>query len=281
MSERRRPSAWRQLLRDRRALASLIVLVAAYALAFLGPLLWRVPPDATNAAAALGQPDAAHPLGTDDLGRDVLARLLSGAQVTLIVGLAAMSVALLLGTIVGAFAAFYGGLADAVLMRLTDGMMAVPAFFLILVVITVTGPGTATIILVIAAVSWMPVARVVYGETLRWKSREFVIAAESLGVSRLGILVRHVLPQTVPSLTVSATLGVAYAILTESAISYLGLGVQAPAASWGNMLQKAQQYVFTAPSLAVYPGLAVTVVVLAYNFLGDGLRDALDPRIRT
>lgn len=280
MSRTHTPSPWQHLARDRRAAASLLVLVAIHVLAFLGPVAWSAPPHATNPAAALAAPGAAHPLGTDDLGRDVLARLLSGAQVTLIVGFAAMSTALIVGTLVGAAAAFYGGLADAVLMRVTDGMMAVPAFFLILVVITVTGSGTATIVLVIGAVSWMPVARVVYGETLRWKVREFVVAAESLGVSRVRILLRHILPQTVPSLTVSATLGVAYAILTESAISYLGLGVQAPAASWGNMLQKAQQYVFTAPSLALYPGLAVTVVVLAYNFLGDGLRDALDPRMR-
>jgi peptide/nickel transport system permease protein len=124
----------------------------------------------------------------------------------------------------------------------------------------------------------MPVARVVYGETLRWKTAEFVLAAESLGAAPARILARHVLPQTVPSLVVAATLGVAYAILTESAVSYLGLGIQAPMPSWGNMLQRAQQYVFTAPSLALYPGAAITIVVLAFNFLGDGLRDVLDPR---
>lgn len=280
MKEHRSVSAWQVLARDRRAFLALVVLLVVYAFAFLGPFVWRVPPEMTNAMQVLAGPSLAHPLGTDDLGRDVLARLLSGARITLVVGLAAMATALSLGTLVGALAAFYGGVADAVLMRLTDGMMAVPAFFLILVVITVTGPSIVTIVLVIGAVSWMSVARVVYGETLRWKGRDFVVAAEALGFRRGRILLRHVLPQAVPSLTVSATLGVAYAILTESAISYLGLGVQAPAASWGNMLQKAQQYVFTAPSLAVYPGLAVTVVVLAFNFLGDGLRDALDPRMR-
>lgn len=280
MKQRRSVSAWQVLARDRRALPALIVLVVVYGLAFFGPLVWRLSPETTSALQALTGPSWAHPFGTDDLGRDELARLLTGGRVTLVVGLAAMATALLLGTFVGAVAAFYGGAADAILMRVTDGMMAVPAFFLILVVITVTGPSIATIVLVIGAVSWMPVARVVYGETLRWKGREFVVAAEALGFSRGRILLRHVLPQAVPSLTVSATLGVAYAILTESAISYLGLGVQAPAASWGNMLQKAQQYVFTAPSLALYPGLAVTVVVLSFNFLGDGLRDALDPRMR-
>ena len=159
-------------------------------------------------------------------------------------------------------------------------MLAVPAFFFILVVVTVLGTGVTTLVLVIGALSWMPVARVVYGETLRWKTADFVVAAESLGVAGPRLLWRHILPQAIPSLVVSATLGVAFAILTESALSYLGLGVQPPLPSWGNMLQRAQLYVFTAPTLAIYPGLAITLVVLAFNFLGDGLRDALDPRRR-
>jgi peptide/nickel transport system permease protein len=278
--EKRRPSVLQELVQERRALISLIVIAVIALLATLGPLVWTIPAEATSPAQALAPPGGAHPLGTDELGRDELARLLRGAQVTLLVGIAAMAAALFLGTLVGAVAGFYRGIADTVLMRVTDGMMAVPAFFLILVVVTVTGSGAATLVLVIAAVSWMPVARVVYGETLRWKATEFVIAAESLGVRRGAILLRHVLPQTVPSLVVSATLGIGYAILTESAISYLGLGIQSPTPSWGNMLQKAQQYVWTSPALALYPGAAITAVVLAFNFLGDGLRDALDPRIR-
>jgi peptide/nickel transport system permease protein len=210
----------------------------------------------------------------------MLSRLLHGSRVTLLVGLAAMAAALLIGVLVGAVAGFKGGWIDGALMRFTDAMLAVPAFFFILVVITVLGPGVATLIMVIGALSWMPVARVVYGETLRWKTAEFVVAAESLGVAGPRLLFRHILPQAVPSLIVSATLGVAFAILTESAVSYLGLGVQPPLPSWGNMLQRAQLYVFTAPALAIYPGLAITIVVLAFNFLGDGLRDALDPRRR-
>src|SRR5206468_1769453 len=202
------------------------------------------------------------------LGRDVLSRLLWGSRVTLLVGVAAMIAALLIGLAVGAVAGFKGGWVDAVLMRFTDGMLAIPAFFFILVVITVLGTGVGTLVLVIGALSWMPVARVVYGETLRWKTADFVVAAESLGVGGPRILARHILPQAIPSLVVSATLGVAFAILTESALSYLGLGVQPPLPSWGNMLQRAQQYVFTAPALAIYPGLAITVVVLAFNFLG-------------
>jgi peptide/nickel transport system permease protein len=260
--------------------ASGAVLAVAVIVALAGPLVWSIPPEATNPAQGLLGPTAAHPLGTDELGRDVLSRLLHGSRVTLLVGVAAMLAAIVIGVIVGGIAGFNGGWIDALLMRFTDGMLAVPAFFFILVVITVLGTSVATLIFVIGALSWMPVARVVYGETLRWKAAEFVVAAVSLGVGGPRLLARHILPQAIPSLVVSATLGVAFAILTESALSYLGLGVQPPLPSWGNMLQRAQQYVFTAPALALYPGLAITIVVLAFNFLGDGLRDALDPRRR-
>jgi len=265
---------------NRLALVALFVLAVVALLAIVGPAFWTIVPEATDPAHGLASPSPAHPLGTDELGRDMLSRLLHGSRVTLLVGLAAMLAAIVIGVVVGAIAGFKGGWIDGALMRFTDAMLAVPAFFFILVVITVLGTGVATLILVIGALSWMPVARVVYGETLRWKRAEFVIAAESLGVSGPRLLLRHILPQAVPSLIVSATLGVAFAILTESALSYLGLGVQPPLPSWGNMLQRAQLYVFTAPALAIYPGLAITVVVLAFNFLGDGLRDALDPRRR-
>jgi len=257
---------------NRLGLGALIVLAIVALLAVVGPVLWTIPPEATDPIHGLAGSSSVHPLGTDELGRDMLSRLLHGSRVTLLVGLAAMLAAIVIGVLVGAVAGFKGGWIDA--------MLAVPAFFFILVVITVLGTGVGTLILVIGALSWMPVARVVYGETLRWKTAEFVIAAESLGVAGPRLLLRHILPQAIPSLIVSATLGVAFAILTESALSYLGLGVQPPLPSWGNMLQRAQLYVFTAPALAIYPGLAITIVVLAFNFLGDGLRDALDPRRR-
>ncbi|HEY7624433.1 MAG TPA: ABC transporter permease [Candidatus Limnocylindria bacterium] len=265
---------------SRIGIAALAVLGAVAVLAVLGPLAWTIPPEATDPLHGLATPSAAHPLGTDELGRDVLSRLLHGSRVTLLVGVSAMLAAIVIGVVVGAVAGFKGGWIDGMLMRFTDAMLAVPAFFFILVVITVLGTGVATLVLVIGALSWMPVARIVYGETLRWKAAEFVLAAVALGVSGPRLLGRHILPQAIPALVVSATLGVAFAILTESALSYLGLGVQPPLPSWGNMLQRAQLYVFTAPTLALYPGLAITLVVLAFNFLGDGLRDALDPRRR-
>lgn len=257
------------------------LLVVMTAFAFGVPLLWNVAPDATDPLHRLAGPSGAHPFGTDEIGRDVLSRLAHGGQITLVVGIAAMLTALLAGIVVGGTAGFYGGVADGVLMRLTDAMLAIPSFFLVLVVVTVLGSAIPTLVLVIGGLSWMPVARVVYGETLRWKHAEFVVAAGALGVPPLRIFLRHVLPQAIPALIVSATIGVGTAILTESAVSYLGLGVQPPIPSWGNMLQRAQQYVFTAPALAVYPGAAIVIVVLAFNFVGEGLGELLDPRART
>jgi peptide/nickel transport system permease protein len=271
---------WARLLRNPRTALALGGLVLVHLLVFVGPLAWTVSPQQTSALDALLAPGAGHPLGTDDLGRDELSRLLHGGQVTLLVGFAAMTTATVLGLAVGAVAGFYGGWLDAVLMRLTDTMTA-PAFFLIVTAVVALGPGPATLIAVIGLTSWMQVARVIYGETLRFKAQDYVLAAEALGARRLAILGRHVLPQTIPSVVVSATLGIGFAVLTESAVSYLGLGIQPPTPSWGNMLQNAQQYVWTSPILAIIPGAAITLVVLAYNFLGDGLRDALDPRLRT
>jgi len=280
MNARKQGGLWQRLLRQPLPFASLVFLVVLHLAVYLGPRIWTISPQATDPLNALLDPTPEHPLGTDELGRDELARVLQGGQVSLVVGLGAMLTSIVLGLLVGALAGFYGGLTSTVLMRLTDAMLAIPSFFLILAAVTVFGASPITIVLIIGLTSWMPVARVIFGETLRWKASDFVQAARALGASGLYVLGRHVLPQTGASLVVSATLGVGFAILTESAISYLGLGIQPPTASWGNMLQNAQQYMFTAAALAVYPGAIVTLVVLAYNFLGDGLRDALDPRLR-
>jgi peptide/nickel transport system permease protein len=281
MNQQRAVGFWHRLARQPLPFASLAFLLVLHTVVFVGPRVWTISPQATDPINALLDPVTAHPLGTDELGRDELARLLQGGQVSLVVGFCAMLTSIVLGLIVGALAGFYGGLTSAVLMRVTDAMLAIPSFFLILAAVTVFGANPITIVLIIGATTWMPVARVIFGETLRWKAAEFVQAAQAIGANGLYLLARHILPQTVGSLVVSATLGVGFAILTESAISYLGLGIQAPTASWGNMLQNAQQYVFTAAVLAFYPGAIITLVVLAYNFLGDGVRDALDPRLRT
>jgi peptide/nickel transport system permease protein len=212
----------------------------------------------------------AHPLGTDENGRDVLARLLAGGQVSLLVGMAAMAVAVAIGVLLGAIAGYVGGRVDQAIVQLIDGAMAIPLFFLWLIFLTSIPPTITSIVLVIGCTSWMPTARVVRSE--------FVEAARSLGASHARILARHCLPQATSSITVSATIAAAFAILSEAALSFLGIGIQPPAPSWGNMLMGAQDYLFSRPALALYPGLAIATLVLALNVFGDALRDVLHPR---
>ncbi len=270
--------AARRFARNRGSLVALMFLIFVHVAVVVGPVFVQHAPERTSPRNALLPPGPVHLLGTDELGRDHLARLLHGGRVTLAVGLFSMVVSLVVGTVVGSVAAFFRGTLEALLMRFTDAMMAIPSFFLVLVAITVLGNSPAMVVLVIGLTSWMVVARVVYAEVLTYRTREFVNAAEALGARQMRLIVRHVLPMTVPSLIVSATLGVAFAILIETAISYLGLGIQPPVASWGNMLQNAQQYIWLSPMLAVWPGVLTMLTVLAYNLVGDGLRDALDPR---
>ncbi len=276
----KKSTAWTRLKKNKAAFSALIFLVLIHLLIFVGPFIWTVNPDATNPAGMLQGITASHPLGTDDLGRDVLARMMKGGQITLLVGFGAMFFTVLIGGLVGMLAGYYGKWVDIILMRFTEAMLSIPNFFLALVALTVFGKSPLMVVLVIAFTSWMEIARVVYGETLKWKESEFVEASEALGSSSVRTLYKHIFPQIIPSIIVSSTLGIAWAILTESAISYLGLGIQPPTATWGNMLQNAQQYIWTTPMLGVLPGVAIALVVLAYNFLGDGLRDALDPKHR-
>jgi peptide/nickel transport system permease protein len=276
---RNRNKVMLRLIKNKAAIVSLCFLIFIHIAVIVGPYIWTISPETMNPIEALAGFSSSHPLGVDELGRDELSRILHGGRVTLAVGFFSMAISVILGTIIGACGAFFGGITDVLLMRLTDAMLAIPNFFFVLVAVTVLGKSPLMVILVIALSSWMQVARVVYGETLKWKSYEFIEASVAVGSSPLKIMIRHILPQTFPSIIVSATLGVAWSILTESAISYLGLGIQPPTPSWGNMLQNAQQYVWTAPILAVLPGVSITLVVLAYNFLGDGLRDALDPKL--
>lgn len=232
-----------------------------------------------DAAQRFRPPEPAHWLGTDEYGRDVLTRLLFGGRVSLAVALASMVASMALGVTVGALAGYAGGVTDVVLMRITDGMMAVPLFFIALIALALLGATIPNLVAVIALTSWMSVARVVRAEVLRTRELEFVLAARALGCSGLRILTRHIVPQSMPSITVAATLGVAFVVLLESSLSFLGLGVQPPAASWGNMLSGARGYLRTVPGLAVFPGVMIFVTVLCYNWFGDGLRDAIDPTL--
>jgi peptide/nickel transport system permease protein len=227
-------------------------------------------------ARAGAGPSAAHPLGTDESGRDVVARLLAGGRVSLAVGLLAMLVAVTVGGAVGALAGYRGGWMDAFLMRVTDAALAVPTLFVVITVLTFLGPSAPTLVLAIGATSWMGAARVVRGELQVLRVQPFVEAARALGTGALPIVARHLVPHLVPTILVAASLGVGTAILTESALSFLGLGIQAPAASWGNMLSGAQSYLFSYPWLAIYPGLLILLTVVAVNLLSDAVRDSLE-----
>ena len=249
------------------------LLLVLYLVVFLGPLAYRVSPVTTNPVASLLPPSAGHLLGTDPLGRDVLARLLAGGQVSLIVGVLAMGVSVIIGILVGATAGYFRGVPEMVLMRIVDAALAIPALILIMVEVTSFGNSPPVIILVIGLVNWPAMARVAYGEVLSIRERTFIEAAHALGSPRWWLLRRHIVPQLVPSILSMATLTIAWSILLESALSFLGLGIQPPLASWGGMLQNAQSYVFVDPVLAVFPGLMIFLTVMAFNTVGNSLRD--------
>ncbi len=269
--------AWQRLRRNRVALVSLGVLVVIHVVALAAPVIAPKDPNQIMPMRRFQSPSAEYWLGTDENGRDLASRIVYGSRVSLLVGLSAMAFSIVLGTLIGLFAGFAGGIMDAILMRITDGMLSIPLFFFIITALAVLGAEIYKIVIVIGLTSWMTVARIVRGEVLRSKQLMFVEAARSLGASSPRILFRHVLPLSFPSIIVAATLGVAYAILLESSLSYLGLGVQPPTPSWGNMLSNARTYMWSQPWLTFYPGILIFLTVLLYNWLGDGLRDALDP----
>lgn len=271
---------WEALSANRLALLGLAVVAALVLVAALAPWLAPFDPNAINVQAILLPPSWSHPFGTDELGRDVFSRMIYGSRVSLQVGLVSAGLATLVGVVLGAVAGYYGGWVEAGIMRFTDMMLCFPTFFLILAVIALLEPNILNIMAVIGLTSWMGVARLVRAEFLTLKEREFVVAVKSLGAGDLRIIFRHVLPNAMAPVLVALTLGVAGAILTESGLSFLGLGVQPPEPSWGNILSQGKDNIEIAWWLSLYPGLAILVTVLGYNLLGEGIRDALDPRLR-
>ncbi len=261
------------------AMAGGAIVAVMFLLALVAPLA-GYDPGAIDIAHRLQGPGWHHWLGTDDLGRDVLTRILYGARISLLVGFVAVGIATAIGIVAGAIAGYYGRWSDAVIMRFVDIMLCFPTFFLILAVIAFLEPSIWNIMIIIGLTGWMGVARLVRAEFLSLRERDFVLAARALGASDLRIIFRHILPSALSPVLVSATLGVAGAILTESALSFLGIGVQPPTPSWGNMLIAGKQTLGTAWWLSAFPGLAILLTVLGYNLLGEGIRDALDPRIR-
>jgi peptide/nickel transport system permease protein len=288
--------AWRRFRRHKPAIVGLIVLALLLLYALGGTLvLSEKYANYNDTRLRLQAPSLEHPFGTDSIGRDVLARTVYGGQISLLIGLTAVVVETCLGILVGALAGYYGGLVDSLLMRITEAMLNIPELFLLIVMAkyfggkipemnifgrTLSG-SVIVIVLIIGLTSWMYLARIVRAQFLSLKENEFVLAARATGTKNAEIIFRHILPNSVAPIVVSATLGVANAILAEAYISFLGLGVQPPTATWGNMLDGANSYLESAPWLWFFPGLLILLTVLSINFLGDGLRDALDPRSRT
>jgi len=271
---------WTRLKRNRMAMSGLALVLGLFVVSVFAPWLAPYDPNSINLKQVLMPPSPDHYLGTDTLGRDVLSRIIYGSRVSLKVGFVAVGLATLIGLLVGALAGFYGGWVDSALMRLVDLMLCFPAFFLILAVIAVLEPSIWNIMAVIGLTSWMGVARLVRAEFLSLREREFVTAARALGASDTRLILRHLLPNALAPVMVSATLGVAGAILTESALSFLGLGVQPPTPSWGNILTAGKDNIEIAWWLSVFPGLAILVTVMSYNLLGEGIREAIDPRLK-
>lgn len=256
-------------------LIALVLLLAAFA-----PLIAPYGEAEQDVLARLQPPSAAHWFGTDELGRDVLSRILYGSRLSLAIGILPSVISLVIGIVLGLLAGYFGGWADYVIMRLADVMLSVPSLLLAMVVMYTLGSSTVNLFVALSMVGWASVARVVRSQTLSLKESEYVEAAQSIGVSRFNIMRRHILPNCVPSLIVLFTLNVPAAILSESSLSFLGIGAQPPAASWGLMVNQSKQFLFTQPWLALAPCVAIMVVVLAFNFLGDGLRDVLDPYMK-
>lgn len=270
---------WRNLRRNPLAVAGMAAVALLFFVAVAAPWLAPFDPAEFNRDSILASPSARHWLGTDALGRDVFSRLVYGSRVSLAVGFVSVGISVLIGAFLGALAGYFGGTVDSAVMRLVDLMLCFPSMFLILAVIAFVGPSIWNVMAVIGLTGWMGVCRLVRAEFLTLRERDYVAAARALGAGPLRIIFRHLLPNALAPVLVAAVLGVAGAILTESALSFLGLGVQPPTPSWGNILADGRANLDIAWWLSVFPGLAITVTMLAYNLFGEGLRDALDPRL--
>jgi peptide/nickel transport system permease protein len=270
---------WSRLKKNKLAMSGCIVVIALFLVAILAPLISPYNPNDIDRKHVLMPPDKHHLLGTDDLGRDVLSRMIWGARISLAVGFVAVGIACVIGIVLGALAGYYGDWVDRVLMRFIDIMLAIPTFFLILAVIAFIGSSIWNIMIVIGITGWMSVARLVRAEFLSVKEREYVIAARALGASDLRIIFNHILINSMAPVLVSAVLGIASAVLLESVLSFLGIGIRPPTPSWGNILTLGKDNIEIAWWLSVFPGLAILVTVLGYNLLGEGIRDSIDPRL--
>ena len=270
---------FRRILDNKLVLIGSSVILALILIAIFAPFFAPYDPVEQNLIERLQSPSSKHIFGTDDLGRDVLSRMIYGTRVYLSVGFVAVSITVIIGTILGLLAGYSGKISDNIIMRFVDIMLCFPSFFLILMVIAFLGPSIYNIMIVIGLTSWSGLARLVRGEVLSIKEREFIYSAEISGLSGMRIMFVHILPNVIGPIVVSATLGIAGAILSEAALSFLGLGVQPPTASWGNILTSGKDYLHIAWWLSLFPGLALLLTILSFNLAGEGLRDVFDPKV--
>ena len=255
-----------------------IIVAVAVLMALAGPLLVPFDPATQYLALRLEGPTAVHWFGLDELGRDVLARVLAGARISLMVGIVVVGVSASVGTVLGSVAGYFGGRLDEMISRLIDILLAFPGLLLAIALVAVLGPNLTNVVLALSSIGWVGYARLVRGQSLQVRELEYVLAARAAGATRVRIVTRHVIPAVLPAVSVQATLGMGGAILSEAALSFLGLGVQPPTPSWGTMLSYGRAHLLDAPHVTIFPGLAIAVLVLGFNFLGDGLRDGLDPK---
>ncbi len=271
--------AWRQLKRDRLSILGAGIVALVVILALAAPWIAPHDPNAISVANRLQPPSSTHLIGTDELGRDALSRLLYGARVSLVVGVGVVLARALIGVSIGIVAGFFGGRVDAILMRIVDVFLTFPGLLLALGIMAIWGPGLDRVIIALSVGGWAPFARLVRAEAMTIKERDFVAAATALGARRARVMLRHVLPNVLPLIVVYSAVNISVPIVAEAALSFLGLGIQPPDFSWGSMLSGAHAYMRTAWWLALFPGMAITLTVIGFNLLGDGIRDALDPRV--
>ncbi|HUJ15212.1 MAG TPA: ABC transporter permease [Thermoanaerobaculia bacterium] len=271
---------FKRLLKNFAFTSGLILTVALVVVALAAPLLAPYDPDVQDTARRLEPPSRQHLLGLDDLGRDVLSRVIWGSRVSLRVGFSVVIIASCIGIALGAISGYFGGAVDTIIMRITDILLAFPGILLAIALVAVLGPSENKVILALSIIGWVGYARLVRGQVLKVREMEYVTAAKALGAKSPRVILHHVLPNVINPVIVMATLGLAGAILSEAALSFLGLGVQPPTPSWGSMLTAGRRYLGIANHLAIYPGIAIMAAVMGLNFLGDGLIDALDPKYR-
>ncbi len=271
---------WRRFRRNRMAVAGLGIVAALCLLAVFAPIVAPYDPTRVNFSLQFNPPTLAHPFGADRIGRDILSRVIFGARISLLIGLVPSTIAMFIGSVLGVLAGFYGRWVETLIMRLADVVLAFPSIILAMVVTYILGPNLFTLFIALSVVNWAGAARVVRSQALSLKERDFVTAAQAIGVRDRRIMFRHIIPNCLAAILVLFTLAIPAAIMAEAGLSFLGVGAQPPTPSWGLMIQEGQENIFSAPWASIFPGLAILVVVLGFNFAGDGLRDAIDPYLK-